>query len=109
MVIDLVAGPMFGAFTTVLRPHGRYSVSGAIGGPIVELDVRDLYLKDLTFLGNTQQDRVAFENLVGYIERDEVRPVIAATYPLSEIVAAQEHFGRKDFVGKIVLVPDRLF
>ena len=105
VVVDLVAGPGFADITRVLRPSGRYTVSGAIGGPIVELDIRDLYLKDLTFFGSTWQSHEVFANLIGYIERNEVRPTVAATYPLAEIVAAQEHFARKDFVGKIVLVP----
>ena len=105
VVVDLVAGPGFADLTTVLRPSGRYTVSGAIGGPIVELDIRDLYLKDLNFFGSTWQSHEVFANLIGYIERNEVRPTVAATYPLADIVAAQEHFGRKDFVGKIVLVP----
>lgn len=105
VVIDLVAGPMFAAFPQLLRPGGRYSVSGAIGGPLVELDIRDLYLKDLTFFGNTYQEPVVFENLIRYIEANEVRPTVAATYPLADIAKAQEHFARKDFVGKIVLLP----
>ena len=105
VVVDLVAGPGFADITRVLRPSGRYTVSGAIGGPIVELDIRDLYLKDLTFFGSTWQSHDVFAKLIGYIERNEVRPTVAATYPLAEIVAAQEHFARKDFVGKIVLVP----
>jgi len=105
VVVDLVAGPGFADLTTVLRPNGRYTVSGAIGGPIVELDIRDVYLKDLNFFGSTWQSHEVFANLVGYIERNEVRPTVAATYPLAEIVEAQEHFGRKDFVGKIVLIP----
>lgn len=46
-----------------------------------------------------------FEDLVGYIERDEIRPVVHATYPLADIARAQEDFLAKDFVGKLVLVP----
>ncbi|MEM7093040.1 MAG: alcohol dehydrogenase family protein [Actinomycetota bacterium] len=105
VVLDLVAGPTFSAMVTSLRPGGRYSVSGAIAGPIVDLDVRDLYLKDLTFFGNTFQDPEVFPNLVGYIERGEVRPSVAATFALEDIVAAQERFAMKDFVGKLVLIP----
>ncbi len=103
VVIDLVAGPEFATLLDVLRPSGRYAASGAIAGPLVELDVRTLYLKDLTLLGSTAQPPVVFENLVGYIERGEIRPIVAATYPLADIVAAQERFLAKDFVGKIVL------
>lgn len=50
VVINLVAGPQWPALLDVLRPLGRHAVAGAIAGPIVELDVRTLYLKDLSFL-----------------------------------------------------------
>jgi NADPH:quinone reductase-like Zn-dependent oxidoreductase len=46
-----------------------------------------------------------FENLVGYIERGEIRPVVARTYPLSEIARAQQDFLDKKFTGKLVLIP----
>lgn len=106
VVIDVVAGPTWPTLLEVLRPAGRYVVSGAIAGPIVELDVRTLYLKDLTLLGSTQQPRHVFENLVGYIERGEIVPMVAAVYPLEAIGEAQERFLAKDFVGNIALVPN---
>ena len=46
-----------------------------------------------------------FPNLVHYIERCEVHPVVAATFPLSEIVEAQQMFLSKKFTGKLVLLP----
>jgi D-arabinose 1-dehydrogenase-like Zn-dependent alcohol dehydrogenase len=56
----------------VLKKGGRYAAAGAIAGPIVELDVRTLYLKDLVLIGCTFQDRQVFQNLIGYIERNEI-------------------------------------
>lgn len=103
VVVDVVAGPFWSTATTLLTIGGRYITAGAIAGPIVELDVRDLYLKDLTLKGSTYQDPSVFANLVGYVERDEIRPVVAATYPLEEIAAAQAAFVDKGYVGKIVL------
>jgi NADPH:quinone reductase-like Zn-dependent oxidoreductase len=105
VVIDLVAGPQWPALLDVLKRGGRYAVAGAIAGPIVELDVRTLYLKDLSFFGCTFQEDVVFENLVSYIENGEIRPVVAKTYPLKEIVRAQKDFLSKQFTGKLVLVP----
>ena len=60
--------------------------------------------KDLTLLGCTSQERIVFENLVGYIERGEIRPVVAETYPLEEIAQAQQSFIEKRSAGKLVLV-----
>jgi NADPH:quinone reductase-like Zn-dependent oxidoreductase len=107
VVIDVAAGPTFPDLLEVLRKGGRYTVAGAIAGPLVELDVRTLYLKDLTFLGCTFQEDEVFENLVGYVERGEIRPRIGRTYPLAEIGRAQEDFLTKTISGKLVLViPD---
>lgn len=105
VVVDLVAGPTWPALLQVLARGGRYATAGAIAGPIVELDVRTLYLKDLTFFGCTFQEPIVFANLIGYIERGEIKPVVERTYPLSEIAKAQEDFLAKRHVGKLVLIP----
>ena len=105
LVVDNVAGEGMGRLLKLLRRGGHYVTSGAIAGPMVALDIRDLYLKDLTMLGCTAWDVSVFRNLIGYIERGEIRPLVAATFPLSEIVAAQRAFLEKRHVGKIVLIP----
>lgn len=105
VVADVVGGPMFGQFLEVLVRGGRYTCSGAIAGPIVELDLRTFYLKDLTFTGATIVPPDLFGKLVGYIEKGDVKPLVAATFPLAEIHAAQEAFLAKKFVGNIVIVP----
>ena len=105
VVIDLVAGDTWPVFMELLRTGGRYATAGAIGGPISEIDIRTLYLKDLTLFGCTFQEDVVFENLVGYIERGEIRPVVARTYPLSAIARAQADFLGKSHTGKLVLIP----
>ena len=81
------------------------AIAGAIDHPVVDIDLRTLYLKDLRLLGCTFQDDEVFENLVGYIERNEFRPAVAQTYPLSAIAAAQRDFLTKEHVGKLVLIP----
>ena len=105
VVVDLVAGPAWTGLLDVLVRGGRYVTAGAIAGPLVELDVRTLYLKDLTLIGCTFQEDVVFENLVAYIERGEIRPLVAKTFPLRDIASAQEEFLAKRFVGKLVLIP----
>lgn len=100
---DVVGGEGFAALLETIRPGGHYSTAGAIAGPIVALDLRTLYLNDLTMHGCTVVPPEVFANLVGYIERGEVQPVVAATYPLDRIGEAQEAFLAKDHVGAIVI------
>ncbi len=104
-VFDVVAGPAWPSLLDVLKLGGTYMTAGAIAGPMVELDVRSLYLKDLTLMGSTWQPRVVFENLVNYVEAGEIRPIVSQTYPLADIAEAQEDFLSKRYAGKLVLVP----
>jgi len=105
VVIDNVAGAGFGAMQEVLKRGGRYASSGAIAGPIVEMDMRKMYLKDVTQIGCTAWDEPVFGNLIGYIERGEIRPLLHRTYPLQEIAEAQRDFGEKTHIGNLVLMP----
>jgi len=105
VVADIVGGPYFPTLIDALSRRGRYTCSGAIAGPMVELDLRTLYLRDLTFTGSTVVPPQIFRDLVGYIERGEVKPLLAATYPLEDFHAAQTAFIDKAHVGNIVVVP----
>lgn len=105
VVIDVVGGEAFPSLLRILRPRGRYAVSGAVAGPHVDLDLRDLYLKDLTLVGSTFTDRSVFTDLVRYVESGALTPVVAQTFPLAAIADAQETFSRHEHVGKLVLVP----
>lgn len=102
-VIDLVAGRQWPEFLDALKSFGKYAVAGAIGDPHVKLDIRSLYLKDLTLLGCTVLNESVFSNLVKHIENGNISPLIAATYPLEDIVKAQQAFLEKKHIGKIVL------
>lgn len=107
VVLDVVAGNQWPELLEILKKGGKYGTIGAIGGPLVELDVRTLYLKDLSLFGSTYQSRESFLNLVSYIEKDLIKPVVAKTFPLKNIVEAQEAFLAKKFVGKLVLDPNQ--
>jgi len=105
VVADIVGGGQWMALIDVLERGGRYTCSGAIAGPMVHLDLRTFYLRDLTFTGSTVIDPIVTENLVKYIEAGEIKPALAATYPLSELREAQSAFIAKNHTGNIVVIP----
>jgi NADPH:quinone reductase-like Zn-dependent oxidoreductase len=106
VVADLVAGPMFNDLLRILKPEGRYTTSGAIAGPVVQLDLRTMYLKHLELHGSSQGTRGAFRRLVRLIEDGTIVPLLHGTYPLSEFHRAQRDFMSKGFIGNLVVVPD---
>jgi hypothetical protein len=109
VVIDGTGGPGWGARLAALRPGGVCAVAGAIAGPLVETDLRRVYLDDLTILGCTHQPPQVYARLVGLIDEGRVRPLISRTYPLREIATAQADFLTKRFPGKLVLIPPETY
>ena len=104
-VFDNVAGSGFTPMLKLLRRGGRYASSGAIAGPMVTMDMRDFYLKDIQLIGCTAWDEPVFPNLIRYVEQGEIQPLLAGTFPLADIAAAQQKFLRKEHFGNMILLP----
>ncbi len=104
---DVVGGESFGPLLETIRRGGHYTSAGAIAGPIVSLDLRTLYLRDLTLHGATVLGAEVFAKLVSTIERGEVKPMVAATFPLDQMAEAQAAFMKKKHVGAVVIEIER--
>ncbi len=105
VVADVVGGPYWPELIDTLERSGRYTCSGAIAGPMVMLDLRTFYLRDLTFFGSTVIDQKVMSNLICYIEAGEIKPSLAATFPLDQLREAQTAFIAKAHTGNIVVIP----
>ena len=106
VVADVVGGSYWGTLIDSLARGGRYTCAGAIAGPIVEFDLRTFYLRDLVFTGATVAPPEVFSNVVKYIERGEIKPVVAATFDLKDLHKAQQMFIAKGHIGNIVITID---
>jgi NADPH:quinone reductase-like Zn-dependent oxidoreductase len=105
VVADVAGGPMFPELLRLLVKGGRYVAAGAIAGPMVTLDLRTVYLKHLVLIGSTLGTHQEFADLVTLIESGKLRPLLAKTFPLEQLRAAQQFFAEKQFLGKLVIVP----
>jgi len=105
VVADVVGGPGLAALLPLIRDDGCWVIAGAIAGPVVELDLRRLYLHSIRLVGSSMHSPRDFARLVELARAGAVRPPIAARYPLEEIHQAQEAFASSRHVGKIVLLP----
>ncbi|WP_106607598.1 zinc-binding dehydrogenase [Shimia abyssi] len=105
VVIDVVGGTIWPELIRGLKPGGHYAVSGAIAGPVVEADLRDIYLSDITIHGCTYQPISVFQRLVDLMNAGDIRPLVSGTYALQDIGQAQADFLSKTLPGKLVLLP----
>ncbi|MEU9169212.1 alcohol dehydrogenase family protein [Streptomyces sp. NPDC048420] len=106
VVADVVGGPLFPRLLgELVRPLGRYVIAGAVAGPLVETDLRRLYLKQIELIGSSFGSHDDFAELVALVEDGSLKPLLARTYPLADLMAAQKEFMGRDFVGNIVVTP----
>lgn len=105
VVADVVGGSRFGELLRVLRPLGRYVVAGAIAGPLVETDLRTIYLNQLTLIGSSFGTHEDFAAIMGFIAEEKLQPLLERTYPLRELAVAQADFVAKRFFGKLAVIP----
>lgn len=105
VVADVVGGPLFTSWPGLLARRGRIVVAGGFAGPMVTIDLRQLYLEQRRILGSTMHTRKHFADLVDVARRGAVRPPVAATYPLEGIHEAQQAIRASTTLGKIVIQP----
>lgn len=104
-VADVVGGPQVAELMPLIRDDGRWVIAGAIAGPVVELDLRRLYLHNIRLIGSSMHTRAHFATLVDAARTGTVRPVIAARYLLDDVHIAQDQFRQGEHAGKIVVFP----
>ncbi len=106
VVVDVVGGQgVIDAMVRGLVHGGYYITSGAIAGPIATIDLRKLYLRDLSYLGATYQHPTVFPRVVSFIRENKIAPKIGGVFALANIVEAQKAFVAKSHVGKLVIEP----
>jgi alcohol dehydrogenase len=103
VVVDTVSGPLLPQLIEILSPQGRYVTCGAMGGPIVEIDMRRIYLKNLELHGASQGTRRDFRAVLDYALSGKIKPLVAGTFALEDLRRAQEEFKKKKYVGKLVV------
>jgi NADPH:quinone reductase-like Zn-dependent oxidoreductase len=103
LVADIAGGALFSQWPGLLGRRGRIVVAGAIGGPEVNLDLRQLYLEQRQIIGSTMHTRADFARLADEARRGTIAPPIAAVFPLAEIHAAQRAIRDSHTIGKVVI------
>ncbi|MCW8969613.1 MAG: NAD(P)H-quinone oxidoreductase, partial [Rhodospirillales bacterium] len=113
VILDMVGGDYIQRNIASLAADGRLVNIAFLQGPKAEVNFLPVMLKRLTLTGSTLRARpVAFKakiakalnkNVWPLIEEGKVRPVIHATFPLSDASEAHRLMESGAHIGKIVL------
>jgi NADPH:quinone reductase-like Zn-dependent oxidoreductase len=86
-----------------LRKGGAIVSCGATSGPIVQIDLRHLFIKHQRIIGSTMGNRTDLNELAHLFENGAFKPVVDSVFPFEKIREAHERMERGDHMGKIVL------
>ena len=84
---------------------GRLVSYGATSGPKVEMDLRHVFWKQISYLGSTMGTPGEFRTVMGLVFAGTFKPVIHAVLPLEEARRAHELLESGSVFGKLILVP----
>jgi NADPH:quinone reductase-like Zn-dependent oxidoreductase len=105
VVVDNVGKATWTQSIRALARGGRLVNVGGTGGPLVEMDLRLVFRKQISIIGSTMGSHQDFRDVMGLIFDGKFKAVIDRVMPLSEGRAAHELLERGEQFGKIVLTP----
>ncbi|MBI1953481.1 MAG: zinc-binding dehydrogenase [Candidatus Omnitrophica bacterium] len=86
-----------------LARGGRLVTCGATTGPLVELDLRFFFTRELSVMGCYMGGRRELDQVLGLAAEGRLKPVVDTVFPLKEAARAQAVMQSRNFFGKLVL------
>jgi len=105
VVVEHVGAATWAKSVESLAPAGRLVTCGATTGFDAHVDLRYLFSKQYSLLGSFMGTMGELHQVLKFVFRGQLKPVIDTVYPLSEIRAAHERLERKEQFGKVVVTP----
>lgn len=102
LVIDSAGGDQLNNFIKVLRPLGKIVFYGATNGLPAKIDLYRMFWNQLSLVGTTMGNDQEFTEMVAYVEKYQIRPIVDSIRPFSKIIESFPDITRPNKVGKIV-------
>lgn len=103
VVIENVGAAVWSYAMKSLVRGGRLVTCGATTGDQPPADLRRIFIRQLQILGSTLGDFGEFRDLLAFVERTGLKPVIDSEYPLDQVHAALSRLESGAQFGKVAL------
>lgn len=103
VVVDNVGHATLADSVRSARIGGRILIVGGTSGPFVELDVRQIFARQVSIIGSTMGPHQDYMRVMDLVFAGHLKPVIGAMLPLDEVREAQRKLEQFDVFGKVVL------
>ena len=113
VAIDCLGGEHMGECLPYLTHGARWIMIAALAGAISEVDLKNIYVKNIRIIGSTLRSRSEdmkayilselYKNVFAKIENGEIMPSIYKVLPIEQADAAQQILKNGENIGKVVL------
>ncbi|WP_295673473.1 zinc-binding dehydrogenase [uncultured Mucilaginibacter sp.] len=103
VIIDSALGDGFARFLDISNPGCRIVFFGGTAGNVPELNGRKIFWKQLQILGTTMGTKEEFKEMVDFVNKHRLVPVIDEVFPMVEAEKAVQKMAESPQFGKIVL------
>ena len=105
VVLDSVGSATWAANVRALARGGRLVVYGATTGHEAQLDLRQVFWKQLEVVGSTMANRREFRDAMDQVFGGRLEPVVDVVWPLDRAADAHARLEAGEAFGKVVLTP----
>ncbi|MCY7768021.1 zinc-binding dehydrogenase [Bacillus inaquosorum] len=104
VVLDSIGPALFSEYFRHVKPNGRIVSFGASSGDDLSFPVRSLFFPQINVLGTSMGSCEEFHNMLAFIEKHKLRPVLDSTYPLEKAFEAYTRMQEGRQFGNIGIV-----
>ncbi|MCY7975712.1 zinc-binding dehydrogenase [Bacillus inaquosorum] len=104
VVLDSIGPALFSEYFRHVKPNGRIVSFGASSGDDLSFPVRSLFFPQINVLGTSMGSCEEFHDMLAFIEKHQLRPVLDRTYPLEKACEAYTRMQEGRQFGNIGIV-----
>jgi len=103
VVLDSVGSSTFSSSLRILKPGGKLIVPGSTTGPLAEIDLRQVFWKQLEIKGTTMSNQAEFRDVMKVVFDGKVSPIIDKIFNIDDILNAELYLTKAKQFGKVII------
>jgi len=108
VVYEHIGKTAFPQELSLLKMGGTLVSTGATTGYDSTIDLRYLFFKGTNLLGATEGTKAELEEVIRWVSRGKIKPVIDTIFPFSNMVEGHVKMAESQLFGKILTTPQKL-
>lgn len=106
LILDSIGQAMFPKYQDRIRPGGRIVMYGASSGDDLHLPIRSIFFPQISLLGTSMGSREEFVQMLDWVEKHKIHPVVDRIYALPDTPKAFERMQKSEQFGNIAIQMD---